>query len=75
MTLEELGQGHDLNMLIVAIGGIQMIFLGHWMLSWALEALLECDLEIDPVTLTMNFQGHNISWEKGQFAPTLQTHL
>jgi hypothetical protein len=27
--LEKLGQGHDLNMPILAIGGIQMFFLGH----------------------------------------------
>ena len=61
-------------MLIWAIGGIQMAFLADWRLFWPLEAILECDLETDPVTLTLTFQGHKVRWKKVKSQLMPQTH-
>jgi len=57
-------------MLILAIGAIEMPFWGCWRIFWASEAILVCDLEIDPVTLTLTFVGHNVRLKKGQLGPT-----
>ena len=57
IALSKVGQGHDLKMSIFDHWRHPNVFSGHY------KQFLLRDLELDPVMLTLTFQGHKVKWQ------------